>query len=173
MHIACTTTAGRGDTDRLLALLAERLAAEGLTASGVVQINTNCGPDRPCDMDVAVLPDGPSFRISETRGPGARGCRLDPDALERAVAEVAARLGPGTDLLIVNKFGKHEAEGRGFRDVIAQALALDVPVLVGVNALNVDAFAAFAGGMEARLPPDAAAILAWVRAHRPARPRRA
>ncbi len=165
MHIACTTTAGRGDTDRLLASLAERLAEEGLVASGVVQINTNCGPDRPCDMDVAVLPAGPTFRISETRGPGARGCRLDPDALERSVAEVAARLTAETDVLIINKFGKHEAEGRGFRDVIARALELEVPVLVGVNGLNLDAFSTFAGGMETRLPPEPDALLDWVRSH--------
>ena len=28
----------------------------------------------------------------------------------------------GADVLIVNKFGKHEAEGRGFRMVVAEAL---------------------------------------------------
>ncbi|MEX5726690.1 hypothetical protein Ga0609869_000043 [Rhodovulum iodosum] len=52
-------------------------------------------------------------------------CRLDPAALETAVGLVAAGLSSGADLLIVNKFGKHEAAGRGFRYVVAEAVAMD------------------------------------------------
>lgn len=37
-----------------------------------------------------------------------------------------------TDLLIVNKFGKHEAMGRDFRSAIAAAVEWDVPVLLGL-----------------------------------------
>ena len=62
-----------------------------------------------------------------------------------AVGLVATGLSSGADLLIVNKFGKHEAEGRGFRDVIAEAVAMDIPVLVGINALNRSAFESFCG----------------------------
>jgi hypothetical protein len=112
-------------------------------------------------MDIRVLPDGPTLRISQNLGPQARGCRLDTDALETAVALVAARLSAGADLLILNKFGKHEAEGRGFRDVIATAVAMDVPVLVGLNALNRAAFERFAGGLAIEVPPDPAALRAW------------
>ena len=68
----------------------------------------------------------------------------------------------GADVLIVNKFGKHEAEGRGFRDVIAEALARDMPVLVGTNGLNRPAFDAFAGGLAVELAPAAAEIDAWI-----------
>ena len=60
----------------------------------------------------------------------------------------------GADLLIGNRYGKHEAEGRGFRNVIAEALARDVPVLVGLNGQGREAFDAFAGGLATHLPPE-------------------
>ncbi len=161
-QIAYTMSPGRGATDRLLWDLGETLLSEGLRVCGVVQINSECGPDRPCDMDVKVLPAGPMMRISQSLGPGARGCRLDAGALETAVATVARSLEAGADVLLVNKFGKHEAEGRGFRPLIAEALARDVPVLVGVNALNLSALEAFAGGLATELAPDLAILSAWV-----------
>jgi hypothetical protein len=82
--------------------------------------------------------------------------------LETAVGLVTASLAGGADVLIVNKFGKHEAEGRGFRAVIAEALALDIPVIVGVNGLNMPGFEEFAGGLASRMPPDCEALAAWV-----------
>ncbi|MFP4273607.1 MAG: DUF2478 domain-containing protein [Paracoccaceae bacterium] len=161
MMLAYTMAPGRGDTDLILSGLAADLAARGLRCGGTVQINTERADAGPCDMDVKVLPAGPVLRISQHLGRAARGCRLDPEALETAVALVASRLARGTDLLIINKFGKHEAEGRGFRDVIAEALALEVPVLVGLNALNRPAFESFADGLAVRLPPERSALAAW------------
>lgn len=161
MKLAYTMAPGRGDTDLLLERLATELGARGLRCCGVVQINSERVDAGPCDMDVRVLPDGPVLRISQDLGPQARGCRLDPAALETAVGLVATRLQSGADVLIINKFGKHEAEGRGFRDVIAEAVAMDVPVLVGVNALNRQAFEAFAGDMPTRLSPDVEVLMEW------------
>lgn len=160
MKIAYTMAPGRGDTDLLLLRLAETLALRGVKSGGTVQVNTD-HDSHPCDMDVKVLPDGPTLRISQNLGAASTGCRLDPSALEEAVGLVAARLSEGTDLLIVNKFGKHEAEGRGFRTVIAEAIALDIPVLVGLNALNLEAFLEFAGPEAERLEPAAESILRW------------
>ncbi len=162
MNLAYTMAPGPGDTDLLLHSLAERLIANGFRPAGTAQINTKPADAGPCDMDVIVLPDGPTIRISQTLGPSARGCRLDPDALERAVGLVQAQLAE-CDCLIVNKFGKHEAEGRGFRPLIADALALEVPVLVGLNGLNEDAFHAFSGGLAQRLEPAGDALHAWLR----------
>ena len=161
MHIGYTVAPGRGDTDLLLAGLADALAAQDVRAVGTVQINTECGGDGPCDMDVRVLPDGPVLRISQTLGTGARGCRLDPGALETAIGHCEARL-DGAGLLIVNKFGKQEASGRGFRGLIGEALARDIPVLVGLNRLNQDAFHDFTGNAAVEIAPTAEALLTWV-----------
>ena len=68
-------------------------------------------------------------------------------------------------LLIVNKFGKIEADGGGMRGAIAQAVELGIPVLVGVPARNLDRWRAFAGPLAVELPAEPAAITGWLEAH--------
>ncbi|WP_138471488.1 DUF2478 domain-containing protein [Poseidonocella sp. HB161398] len=161
MRIGYVTAEGRGDGDRLLCALAERLGAQGLRLAGVVQHNTDRADDSGCDMDVRVLPDGPLVRISQSLGAGSSGCRLDAGALEQAVGLVGASMAAGADLLMVNKFGKHEAEGRGFRALIGDALAAEVPVIVGVAEKNMPAFLEFAGEFAEPVPAETAALEAW------------
>jgi hypothetical protein len=59
------------------------------------------------------------------------------------LAMVALRAAP--DLLVLNKFGKTEVEGGGFRTLIAAAIEQAVPVLIGVPYRNIDPWRAFAG----------------------------
>lgn len=92
MHLAYVTTTDRGATDRLLSAVAERLLASGSKLAGVVQTNTECADSSKCDMDLRVLPDGETIRISQSLGTQSRGCRLDPAALEQAVGYVTASL---------------------------------------------------------------------------------
>ena len=87
---------------------------------------------------------------------------MDPAALETAVSMTEQELAKGADLLIVNKFGKHEADGRGFRTLIAAALEQDVPVLVGANTLNLAALNSFCDDQAEEVPADVDALLAWV-----------
>lgn len=153
---------GRGAADLLLAEVAERLRARGVRLAGAVQINVERVPGRACDMNLHALAGTQVIRISQSLGPGASGCRLDPDGLERTVALVEQALaGSGPDLVILNKFGKQEAEGRGFRPLIGAALAQGVPVLTAVRQANRAAFECFAEGIAEEVPADAEAVLAW------------
>ncbi|MFY0595307.1 MAG: DUF2478 domain-containing protein [Cognatishimia sp.] len=161
MKIAYTMTEGKGDLDQVLYRFAKAEMARGTHVVGVVQVNTDRDDCPLCDMDVEVLPDGPTIRISQDLGREAKGCRLDPDALETSVTEVGNRLNSDVALLVLNKFGKHEANGRGFRDTIGQAMALDVPVLCGVNALNREAFEEFSGGTAKFVAPTPEALADW------------
>ncbi len=151
-----------GASDSLLAGVARHLMACGWQLAGVVQINSERAQRHLCDMDVQVLPGGPVIRISQDLGTHARGCRLDQGALDEAARRVEARLNDRTDLLILNKFGKYEAEGRGFRNVIAEALSRGIPVLTGVNALNKAAFGEFSGEFAEFLPAAETDILAAI-----------
>ena len=166
MNLAFVIAEKRGQTDKLLSEFAEHCADKGVITAGVVQTNTECTDSNLCDMDVRVLPDGSVFRISQSLGKEARGCRLDPEVLEHAVAEAQAKMSDETQLLIVNKFGKHEAGGRGFRDVIGHAVANDIPVLIGVNQLNRDAFLEFVGGSADHLESTVDALDKWFRSSR-------
>ncbi len=160
------TADGKGEGDRILAALAAELEAQGLRLAGAVQENLDRDDGRPCDMDLRVLGHGARVRISQRLGALSQGCRLDPDGVERAAGLSAGVLAGGADLLIVNKFGKQEAEGGGFRQLIGQALAAGVPVLTQVKPANRPAFDTFADGMAEPLPPDPRALAAWVAAQR-------
>ncbi len=152
---------GRGVADRLLADLAVDLAAQGWPLAGVVQLNIERRPDRLCDMELHVLGQDHLVRISQDLGPQSRGCRLDPSGLEQAVGLVEAALDAHPALLIVNKFGKSEVEGRGFRNVIGRALAEDVPVLTAVSRANLNGFLAYSGGLAEAVAPDRARLREW------------
>lgn len=160
MKLGYVMLPGRGRVDRLLADVVERLEAQGIALAGTVQTNVDRDDRALCDMDLRLLPDGPVVRISVDRGPEARGCRLDAGVLEQSVLWVSRTL-ERSELLVVNKFGKQEAEGKGLSGVIADALERGLPVLLGVNGLNLPAFLAFADGMAVKLAPDAASIADW------------
>lgn len=161
MPIAYVSLAGRGATDACIAQAVTLLRAQGVALAGTVQTD-HIRPDREvCDMDLAVLPDGPVFRINQDRGAAARGCRLDGGALEQAVVEVALRMA-GAEVLIVNKFGKLEAQGHGYVPLIAEAMGRNMPVLIGVNGLNQPDLLAFCDGLATALPADPAAVADWV-----------
>lgn len=158
------TTTEHGAGDELLLSVAEVLQSRGWRLAGAVQINTETGTDRACDMDLLVLDGVQTIRISQNLGSLSRGCRLDAAALETAVGLVEKTMDAGVHLLIVNKFGKQEADGRGFRPLIGRALTEGVPVLTAVAATKREAFDSFAAGVGAELPYDIETVLAWCQA---------
>lgn len=170
MALASVTLAGRGATDRLLERVVAGLAEDGVRAIGVLRAARTGDAGEQCESALRLLPDGPVIRITQDLGTGSAACRLDAGALEEVAGLAAARLSAqGGDLVVLNKFGLSEAEGRGFRALIAEALGRGLPVLLGLPEVHRAAFDRFADGMATDLPPDEAAILAWCRnAVRPA-----
>jgi hypothetical protein len=65
--------------------------------------------------------------------------------------------------VILNKFGKAEADGSGFRSVIARAIEVGVPVLTAVKSAYREDWQRFHGGAATDLVPDPKATLAWCR----------
>ncbi|WP_068114560.1 DUF2478 domain-containing protein [Tropicimonas marinistellae] len=154
-------TDGRGAADALMREVAKRLQSRGLSVAGAVQVNHETDPEKKCHMDLHVLTGRTVIRISQDLGALSKGCRLDPDGLERAVGLVAAALETDPDLLIVNKFGKQEIDGRGFRPVVGEALTRGIPVLLAVNPGSLDAFEGFAAGLAHRLPDNVEQVVSW------------
>ena len=155
---------GRGAGDVLVQRVADKLRTAGVPLAGAVQVNAERDPARKCDMDLHILSGTDVVRISQDLGALSRGCRLDPAGLESAVGLVAAALDRNPALLIANKYGKQEIDGRGFRPLIGEALAREIPVITAVNAGNLDAFLEFAEDLAEPLPADVDGILDWCRA---------
>lgn len=157
--------------DMLLGRVAQALAARGHRLAGVVQVNDQYDALCACDMTLGDLASGVQIRISQRLGRYARGCRLDHGALATAVGLAEAGLAAGADLLIINKFGKVEAAGGGFREVIAAAIDGGIPVLVGVSETNLAAWHAFTNGAGLVLPALDPPVFDWL--HDVLPPRRA
>ena len=163
--------------DALIAQCAAGLLASGYRLGGVVQSNAHRHGQRRCDMYVKDLLGGDEIKISLDRGNEARGCRLDPDAFARIDAWIERAVLERVDLLIINKFGREEAHGRGLRSVIAEALIAEIPLVIGVSIRNLCDFVTFVGDAATCLRPDIEAITAWSRnaiereAHHRFRPR--
>ena len=97
--------------------------------AGLVQLNSFVRDPVKCDMKIEELSSGVVLQLSEDRGKESRGCRLDTNILAEAAAQLSRALDRRPDVLVLNKFGKTEAEGRGVRDVLARAVGQGIPPL--------------------------------------------
>ncbi len=155
---------GQGDAvDLLMCDVARAMSAGGVKLAGAVQWNVERVGRSRCDMTLEDLATGQRIDASDINR-AATACRLDPWALEDAAGLVASSIGPGVGLVILNRFGKQEVAGQGFRSAIEAAIANDLPVLLSVNANYREAFDAFCGGEAVVLPADIDAVTAWCRA---------
>jgi len=162
MEIAFVSTPERGETDRLLAETAARLARQQVHVAGIVkELAYDSAFENGCDMKVRVLPEGPVIKITQDLGEGSAACRLDPGAIAEAVAQVENGEWSRAQVFILNKFGPEEAAGRGFRGVIGRAIELGIPVVVGVGGASRKDFDTFTDGLAEPLPADCEAISAW------------
>lgn len=133
------------DVAALMRRIVACLTADGLRCAGFVQRDVERPGRSRCDMLLENIATGLRLPISEDRGPGARGCRLDEDALGRAITAAIEAISQAPDVLVLNKFGKSESEGRGFRPLIAAALDAGIPVIVPVPWRNAESWRQFAG----------------------------
>ncbi|MCC2112892.1 MAG: DUF2478 domain-containing protein [Hyphomicrobiales bacterium] len=167
MPLAAIVHSGEAGIDSLVTALAHALRAAGYRVGGVAQSNVDIPGECRCDMSLEELTSGRVIPISQDLGSQSEGCRLDPSALETMVGLVDASLAGGLDILVLNKFGKQEADGRGLRDTIAKAVAAGIPVLVALNAALIPAWDEFSGGEGVTLKPDRAEIERWLKASLP------
>lgn len=153
--------------ERLIAKAVEGLRDRGIALAGALQRTPEDMADRhACDLLIEDLATGEVTAIAEHRGKEARGCRLDVGLLtELAEAVLSSLRSEEPRLLVINKFGKIEADGGGLRQAVAEAVELGIPVLVGVPARNLDRWRAFAGALAVELPADFSAIAEWLQTH--------
>ncbi len=147
------------DPDALLRAFAADLNGQGLRAVGLVQLGHR-DHDVP-KLNAVLLHSGEQIRLFQDLGPGATGCKLDVGQLLDAGSRVADAMDAGADLVIINRFGKQEREGKGLAYLIERALSDAIPVVIAVPSQQLDEWTAFAGGMGVNLACSRAALDAW------------
>jgi hypothetical protein len=149
--------------DEFLARIANTLRAERIRLGGALQENAPGGETRCAAMSLVDLATRKRFQISQDLGALAEGCRLDAQGLAEFVALFDGAPYHDVELLILNRFGKAEAEGGGLRPVFARAMEAGLPVLTAVRAPYDEAWAQFHGHLASDLPADIDAVLGWCR----------
>lgn len=140
--------------DETLRRIALALLERGWNLAGLIQHNQPRPGRSRCDMVLEELASGTLVAISEDRGPSARGCALEVGQLLHATEIARAALQTRPDAIILNKFGKAESEGGGFRDLIAEAIETGIPLLIAVPFRNLDSWRAFSGDLALEIPQD-------------------
>ncbi len=132
--------------DALMGAFAREMVDKGVRAGGLLQLPPDgaCGPGAP--MRLQDVTTGEILPICQDLGPGAGSCKLDLGALASAAQRLRRAAELPSDLFFVSKFGKQEAEGRGFRDELAYAVLNNRTVLTAVKRGLVHRFLDFTGG---------------------------
>ena len=132
------------------------LRARGVALAGAVQHGSVS-----CSMELELLPSARRISISQNLGNGAKGCRLDSVALAEVASVVRQAIDSGPSLVIFNKFGVQEAEGKGLHHEIAAAVTNRIPVLIAVGERFLPQWSEFTGGEFTPLPCTADAAVSW------------
>lgn len=160
--------------DEFLIHTANLLRADHIRLGGILQENTRNAAGSCSAMTLIDLTSQNRFGISQDLGSQAQGCRLDPHGLTEIGALLDRSLDRTIELLVLNKFGKAEAEGGGLRSVFAHVIETGIPLLTAVRPPYIKAWSEFHGGLAVDLPTDLGRVFEWcgdaVRELRAARP---
>lgn len=149
------------DVDALLAAMACQQRRDGRRVRGLVMTHPDGQAGCAGAMVLVDLNTLDEYLVSQPLGSASTSCRADPQGFARA-SEVLRRAAEETpDLVISNRFGGLEAEGRGFRPELIEILARGLPLLTVVATRHLDAWQRFTGGTTV-LPARADAIGAWL-----------
>jgi hypothetical protein len=147
------------DPDAILRDFAAELKAGGYRAVGLVQLGHHC-VDAP-GLSAVLVHSGEELQLFQDLGACATGCRLDVGQLLDAGGRVAGAIDEGADLVIVNRFGRQERDGKGLSYLVERALSADIPVVIAVPSHRFADWIKFADGMSVRLRCDRASLSAW------------
>jgi Protein of unknown function (DUF2478) len=148
------------DPDTLLRGFAADLNSRGRRAVGLVQVGHHCVDQH---LSAMLVHSGEELSLFQDLGSCARGCRLDVGRLLDAGMRIAEEIDRGADLVIINRFGKQECEGKGLAYVIERALEADIPVVIAVPVKRFADWIKFSGGMSVKLNCDHTSLAGWWR----------
>jgi hypothetical protein len=145
------------DPDAVLRDFAADLGVRGFRAVGMVQ----AGQCADSSLSAVLLHGGEKLLLAQDFDPAANGCRLDLSRLQNAGTRIASALEAAADLLIINRFGKRERDGKGLGYLIERALRAGIPVVIAVSSHCLADWIKFAGGMSVKLACDRQSLESW------------
>ena len=160
-HVAAVIYQPDDDVDTLLADFARDLVRRGQHVGGVVQVNIKDETGKKSGMSAIDLMSGDQISICQPLGSGSMACKLDSGGLADAARAVTRAVQDDVALVVINKFSKQEATGRGLRSEFAEAILAGVPVLTGVPEKCLDAWIEFTGDRGTTLLCERSVVEGW------------
>jgi nucleoside-triphosphatase THEP1 len=158
-RIATVVGADDPTTQALFAASVAKWRAAGLKVVGLVA-ETHGLADRTCRAGfLRDVVSGKMFSIYLETPPSHTSCHLDAAGVESACDQILRQI-PESDLVVLSKFGKLEADRGGLVRAFEAAIAAGKPVLTTVSSKHRDAWRAFATNA-IDLAPDHEALDRW------------
>ncbi|HEY0329330.1 MAG TPA: DUF2478 domain-containing protein [Rhodopseudomonas sp.] len=155
-----------GAASSYIAELGYRLREAGTSIAGIVQYKPTLPAPSRCAIEVEELTSRFVLQLSEDGADQPFGCGIDPEALAEAAALITAALRKHPDVVLLNKFGRLEAEGGGLRETIAEAIQLGTPLIAGVPRRNLGPWRALTKGLAEEIAIGSSRLYQWLAAHR-------
>jgi nucleoside-triphosphatase THEP1 len=158
--IAALVYSLRDRPDLVLCAFARHVTNAGQRPCGLVQLRVHFGDNTA--RRVVVLDDWQVVNASsKPSGASDDRCSLDSRWLNEMGAQTATSIRRGVDVVIVNRFGPLEANGRGFRDAIRVASETKTPLIIAVPDFEFARWTRFSSGMTVRLDCTLDSVLGW------------
>jgi hypothetical protein len=158
--IAAVVYSLRDRPDLLLCAFARHVTNAGQRPCGLVQLRDHSGDN--VARRVVVVDDWQVVDASsKPSGASDDRCSLDSRWLNDMGARTAISIGREVDVVIINRFGPLEANGRGFRDAIRVASERMTPLIIAVPRFEFARWTRFSSGMAVRLDCTLDSVLGW------------
>ena len=151
---------GSVDVDALLAEIVVQQRRAGRRVRGLLMMHRGASEGCAGDMVLVDIEKRDEYLVSLPTGGGS--CRADVQGFASASRVLKNAIEESPDLVVCNRFGSLEAEGKGFVAELLDVMACGIPLLTAVAASRVDAWQRFSGGARL-LPARSDDVSAWLK----------
>lgn len=149
------------EADAILAQAVADLRQEGIAIGGLLQRFGGPRSDGRPEVWVENLSSRAQIRLDGPRNAGLPGYWLDHGALARAACVLHHVLANPPALVVINRFGRAETEGRGLCAEFSRLIEAEVPLLTAVRFSMLPDWERFLGHPAYILLPSATAVTCW------------
>jgi nucleoside-triphosphatase THEP1 len=136
---------GSADSDNRLMEFAIQQQQAGLRVRGLTMRRCAGAAGCKANMVLVDIATGDEYLVSQPLGLGSSACRADTQGFARASQVLRDALLREPDLVICNRFGGLESEGKGFAAELLDIMASGIPLLTLVSPARLDAWLRFSG----------------------------
>jgi uncharacterized protein len=150
------------DIDLVLAEVVAALTRTGFQVIGATQSGAGPSTDNSCrEVFLSSIVGHDRYPVIQNLGRTSRGCKINGAGLAACAGRIEEQINSRTDLLVVNRFGRSESMGGGFRTAIERALAMNIPVLTSVRTRYLEDWNTYVEGSAQHIALSTRDILDW------------